>query len=387
MAPMSTEDESLELHKRLRGKIRIESKVPIQDRRDLSLVYTPGVGAVSSAIAADPALAWQLTGRGNTVAVISDGSAVLGLGDIGPAAALPVMEGKCALFKEFAAIDAVPIVIGVRAVEDIVAVVKALAPSFGAINLEDISAPRCFEIEERLKQELDIPVMHDDQHGTAVVVLAGLLNAAAVAGRDLADMSITVNGVGAAGTAIVRLIRSAAPSARIRAVDSRGIIAEARADLSPEKLRLIADGSIDGSEGGSLQDSLYGSDVCIGVSKGNLLSGEDIARMNPSPIIFALANPVPEIMPDKALAAGAMIVATGRSDFPNQINNVLAYPGIFRGVLDIRAGAITEEMKLAAARALAGVVRSPTSDRIVPDVFDPSVVEQVAAAVKESYRG
>lgn len=384
---MSTEEESLELHKRLRGKIRIESKVPIQDRRDLSLVYTPGVGAVSSAIAADPALAWQLTGRGNTVAVISDGSAVLGLGDIGPAAALPVMEGKCALFKEFAAIDAVPIVIGVRAVEDIVAVVKALAPSFGAINLEDISAPRCFEIEERLKQELDIPVMHDDQHGTAVVVLAGLLNAAAVAGRDLAGMSITVNGVGAAGTAIVRLIRSAAPSARIRAVDSRGIIAEARADLSPEKLRLIADGSIDGSEAGSLQDSLHGSDVFVGVSKGNLLSGEDIARMNPNPIIFALANPVPEIMPDKARAAGAMIVATGRSDFPNQINNVLAYPGIFRGVLDIRAGAITEEMKLAAARALAGVVRTPTSDRIIPDVFDPSVVEQVAAAVKESYRG
>jgi malate dehydrogenase (oxaloacetate-decarboxylating) len=378
---MTPEDTARTLHETLQGKTEVTLKHPIETKEDLALVYTPGVGVVSADIGKDKSLVWKYTGRGNMIAVISDGTAVLGLGDIGPEAALPVMEGKCALFKRFANINAVSIVLNAHEPDDIVRIVTALAPSFGAINLEDISAPRCFEIEERLKEALPIPVMHDDQHGTAVVVLAGLINAARVVGKNIEDMRIVVNGVGAAGVAIKRLIRLY-EDVHITAVDSKGIISHDRTDLNPEKRRLLEESIIAGDVSGDLEHALKGADVFIGVSKGNLLTAHHIGLMNKNSIIFGLANPIPEIMPDVARAAGAAVVATGRSDFPNQINNVLVYPGIFRGVLDARLPRITDAMKIKAAEALASLVEHPTSECIVPDVFDARVVPTIAKAVQ-----
>lgn len=380
MARMDNAQEARELHKKLRGKTEVVVKQDIQSKADLALVYTPGVGVVSADIGVDVEKVWEYTGRGNMVAVISDGSAVLGLGDLGPEAALPVMEGKCALFKRFANINAVPLVIDAHEVDDIVRVVKALAPSFGAINLEDISAPRCFEIEERLKAELSIPVMHDDQHGTAIIVLAGLINAARVVNKELSTLRVVVNGVGAAGVATMRLLKLAGVESII-AVDSTGIVSRMR-DVTAEKKKLLDDGVVRGDRAGTLDDALVGADVCIGVSKGNILTAAHIQAMSAQAIIFGLANPVPEIMPDVALSAGAAVVATGRSDFPNQINNVLTYPGVFRGALDGRLPRITDAMKIVAARALASLVEKPTAELIIPDVFDERVVPTVAAAVR-----
>jgi len=381
MVHMDNAQEARELHKKLRGKTEVVVKQDIQSKADLALVYTPGVGVVSADIGVDVEKVWEYTGRGNMVAVISDGSAVLGLGDLGPEAALPVMEGKCALFKRFANINAVPLVIDAHEVDDIVRVVKALAPSFGAINLEDISAPRCFEIEERLKAELSIPVMHDDQHGTAIIVLAGLMNAARVVNKELSTLRVVVNGVGAAGVATMRLLKQAGVDSII-AVDSTGIVSRMRSDVNTEKKKLLDDGIVLEDRSGTLDDALVGADVFIGVSKGNILTAAHIQAMSAQAIIFGLANPVPEIMPDVALSAGAAVVATGRSDFPNQINNVLTYPGVFRGALDGRLPRITDAMKIAAARALASLVEKPTAELIIPDVFDERVVPTVAAAVR-----
>ncbi len=377
----SNEDRARRVHRELKGKTEVALKRPLETRSDLADVYTPGVGVVSADIGNDLSKVWDYTGRGNMVAVVSDGTAILGLGDLGPEAALPVMEGKCALFKRFAGINAVPIVLNADSVDSIVATVKAIAPSFGAINLEDISAPRCFEVEERLKAELPIPVMHDDQHGTAIVALAGLINAAQVVGKDLTSMHVVVSGVGAAGVAIMRLLAQKGIR-RIYAVDSKGVVSNEREDLNPEKQRLLTDGVIRGELSGTLRDALKQADVCIGVSKAGALTPDLVSLMSDKPIIFALANPVPEIMPDLALKAGAAVVATGRSDFPNQINNVLAYPGVFRGALDARLPQITDTMKIAAAEALASLVEKPTATEIMPDVFDPRVVPTVAEAVK-----
>ena len=313
------------------------------------------------------------------MAVISDGSAILGLGDLGPKAAMPVMEGKALLFKHFAGVDAVPIVLDVHQPEEIIATVKAIAPSFGAINLEDIAAPKCFEIEERLKAELDIPVFHDDQHGTAVVVLAGLINAAKLTGRSLADSKFVVVGAGAAGTAIIKLLHTYG-ARHIVAVDSKGIVGSHRTDLNAEKTALLA--YVDAAQQGSLEDAMADADVFIGVSRAGLLTPELVGMMATDPIIFALANPVPEIMPDSAKAAGAAVIATGRSDFPNQVNNALAFPGIFRGALDNGVQKITDEHKLAAAQALAALVDEPTADYVIPSPFDERVVEAVAKVIR-----
>ncbi len=376
---MDIYEESLELHKKLKGKIKITSASRVQSHAELALVYTPGVAEACRVIAKNEQEVWSLTGRGNMVAVITDGSAVLGLGDIGPAAALPVMEGKCALFSEFAGISAVPIALSVRTVDEIVGAIVAIAPSFGAINLEDISAPRCFEVEEKLKSRLNIPVMHDDQHGTAIVVAAGLLNASRVVGKKFEDLNIVINGAGAAGAAIMKLLFKMNVR-NITMLDSQGIITSERAGLDDAKQALIP--FLSPRPNGDLTDALKGADVFVGVSKGNVLTAEMVQGMSQSPIIFALANPVPEIMPDVARSAGAAVIATGRSDFPNQINNVLAYPGVFRGVLDARISVISDEMKVAAARALATLVETPAAERIIPDVFDPRVVPAVAAAVQ-----
>lgn len=371
---------ALERHKELKGKIQVELKDTLDSRDKLSTYYTPGVGAVSSYIAEHPDEAREYTWLNNSVAVVSDGSAVLGLGDIGPYGALPVMEGKAMLFKHFAGIDAVPIVLDVHTADEIVATVKAIAPSFGGINLEDIAAPICFEVEERLKAELDIPVMHDDQHGTAVVTLAGLINAMKVTGRKLEDAKIVVAGAGAAGTAIVRLLhRYAKP--RMFVVDSKGIVSANRTDLNDEKKKLLEYSNFSGVDG-SLEDILFGADIFIGVSKPGLLTAEMVRSMDKDPIIFALSNPVPEIMPDDAKAAGAAVVATGRSDFPNQVNNALAFPGIFRGALDNRVRQITDDHKIAAAEALAELVEEPTETNIIPSVLDPRITAAVAQVVR-----
>lgn len=372
---------ALEKHKELRGKIALELKDQLDSREKLSTYYTPGVAAVSSYVAKHPEEARDYTWLNNVVAVISDGSAVLGLGDIGPYGALPVMEGKCMLFKHFANIDAVPIVLDVHSADEIVAAVKAMAPSFGGINLEDIAAPICFEVEERLKAELSIPVMHDDQHGTAVVVLAGLINAMKVTGRNLADAKIVVSGAGAAGTAIIKLLHHYAKP-RMFAVDSKGVISANRTDLNDEKKHLLEFTNLSGIDG-SLEDILEGADIFIGVSKPGLLTSDMIRSMDKDPIIFAMANPIPEVMPDEAKAAGAAIVATGRSDFPNQVNNALAFPGIFRGALDNRVTKITDEHKIAAAEAIAGLVENPTADSIIPSVLDPRLVATIAGKITE----
>lgn len=371
---------ALELHEKYKGKITTSLRDKEElDRDKLSAYYSPGVGAVSQAIAENPADLPKYTWTNNLVAVISDGSAILGLGNLGPKAAMPVMEGKALLFKHFADVDAVPIVLDVHEPEEIIATVKAIAPSFGAINLEDIAAPKCFEIEERLKAELDIPVFHDDQHGTAVVVLAGLINAAKLTGRNLADCKFVVIGAGAAGTAIIKLLNLYGAK-NIVAVDSRGIVGKSRTDLNAEKTALLE--YVDASQSGSIEDAITDADVFIGVSRAGLLTPELVKKMTKDPIVFALANPVPEIMPDVAKQAGVAIIGTGRSDFPNQVNNSLAFPGIFRGALDHGVKKITDQHKLAAAEALANLVKNPTVDKVVPTAFDEGVVEAVANVIR-----
>ena len=371
---------ALELHEKYKGKITTSLRDKEELNRDkLSAYYSPGVGAVSQAIAENPADLPKYTWTNNLVAVISDGSAILGLGNLGPKAAMPVMEGKALLFKHFADVDAVPIVLDVHEPEEIIATVKAIAPSFGAINLEDIAAPKCFEIEERLKAELDIPVFHDDQHGTAVVVLAGLINAAKLTRRNLADCKFVVIGAGAAGTAIIKLLNLYGAK-NIVAVDSRGIVGKSRTDLNAEKTALLE--YVDASQSGSIEDAVTDADVFIGVSRAGLLTPELVQKMAKDPIVFALANPVPEIMPDVAKEAGVAIIGTGRSDFPNQVNNSLAFPGIFRGALDHGVKKITDQHKLAAAEALANLVENPTVDKVVPTAFDEGVVEAVANVIR-----
>ena len=371
---------ALDLHKQYGGKIttrlRDESEL---DKTKLSAYYTPGVAAVSKAIAEDPSKLPEYTWTNNLVAVISDGSAVLGLGNIGPRGSMPVMEGKSLLFKHFAGIDSIPITLDVHTPDEIVKVVKAIASSFGAINLEDIAAPQCFEIEERLKKELPIPVFHDDQHGTAVVVLAGLINAAKVTNRDLSKSKFVVVGAGAAGTAIIKLLKLFGVG-EILAVDSKGIVSSSRDDLNDQKKLLL--NYVKGDIDGSLADALTDADVFIGVSQPNLLNKELIEKMAKDPIVFALANPKPEILPDDAKAAGVAVIATGRSDFPNQVNNAIAFPGIFRGALDNRVDNITDQHKLAASQVIAGLVKDPTADNIIPSVFTENLVETIANVIR-----
>ncbi len=380
MEYMDYNELALELHEKYKGKITTRLRDESQlDRTKLSAYYTPGVAEVSRVIAADPSLLPKYTWTNNLVAVISDGSAVLGLGDIGPKGSMPVMEGKALLFKHFAGIDSVPITLDVHTADEIVNVVKAIAPSFGAINLEDIAAPKCFEVEERLKAELDIPVFHDDQHGTAVVVLAGLINAMKVTGKTLADCKVVTIGAGAAGTAIMKLLHKYGVGS-IVAVDSRGIISDSRDDLNDEKQALLP--YLDTSTAGTLDDAITGADVFIGVSKPGLLTGDMVKKMAKDSIIFALANPTPEIMPDIAKAAGAAVIATGRSDFPNQVNNATAFPGIFRGALDNGVKKITDEHKIAAAEVIANLVSTPSADEIIPSVFDKRLVPEIAKVIK-----
>ncbi len=371
--------KALEMHKSLKGKIGVVNKDSLDDLQKLKYYYTPGVGAVSTYVSEHPDEARDYTWTGNSVAVVSDGSAVLGLGNIGPLGALPVMEGKAMLFKHFANIDAVPIVLNVHTADEIVAAVEAIAPSFGGINLEDIAAPICFEVESRLIDSLPIPVMHDDQHGTAAVTLAGLINAAKVTGRNLSDCKIVLVGAGAAGVAIAKLLNFYAQP-HIIAVDSKGIVSKNRDDLNPEKQRLLEFTNKDNLDG-SLSDALMGADVFIGVSQPNLLSAKMIKSMAKKPIIFAMANPNPEILPPDALAAGAGVVATGRSDFPNQVNNALCFPGIFRGALDNRVRQITDQHKIAAAEAIAAMVEHPDAEHIVPSIAQPGLVENIARLI------
>ena len=370
---------ALDLHKKYGGKITTRLRDTDQlDKTKLSAYYTPGVAAVSKAIADDPSKLSEYTWTNNLVAVISDGSAVLGLGNIGPRGSMPVMEGKSLLFKHFADIDSIPIILDVHTADEIVATVKAIAPSFGAINLEDIAAPLCFEIEDRLKEELPIPVFHDDQHGTAVVTLAGLINAAKITNRSLAEMKIVVVGAGAAGTAIMKLLKLYGVG-QILAVDSKGIVSNNRTDLNGAKKLLLE--HVDGSVDGSLADALTGADVFIGVSQPGLLTPELISVMAKDPIVFAMANPTPEIMPDVAKAAGVAVIATGRSDFPNQVNNAIAFPGIFRGALDNKVRMITDDHKIAAAETIAALIENPTPDEIIPSVFDERLVPAIAAVI------
>ena len=381
---MNTLDsEALDLHGSKKGKLEVKSKVAISSRKDLSLAYTPGVAAVSSAIAGNSELAYKYTIKQNTIAVVSDGSAVLGLGDIGPKAAIPVMEGKCVLFKEFAGIDAFPICIDVHTPDEVVAVVKAIAPVFGGINLEDIAAPKCFEIEARLKKEVDVPVMHDDQHATAVVVLAGLINALKVVGKNKQDVTIVINGAGAAGTATAKMLEHYGMKDIIMVDTTGAIYSDRKEGMNPIKEELAALTNKGGKKG-SLAEVIAGADVFIGVSKAGILSQAMVRSMGAKPIVFAMANPVPEIMPEEAKAAGAAVVATGRSDYPNQINNSLAFPGIFRGALDSRATEINEAMKLAAAHALAALVPAPSAEKVVPEPLDKSIVPSVSKAVYDA---
>lgn len=371
-------EKSIRLHRENRGKLEVRSKVEVKDSADLSWVYTPGVGAVVKAIAADPTQTRELTMKGNAVAVVTDGSAVLGYGNVGPQAALPVMEGKAVLFKELADIDAFPICLDTQDPEEIIKTVKFLAPGFGGINLEDIAAPQCFEIERRLRAELNIPVVHDDQHGTAIVVLAGLINALKLRELDAATAKVVMVGAGAAGTAVAKLL-VAYGFKNIVMVDSQGIISSERTDLNEEKQSLVGITNPEGLSG-TLEDALVGANVFVGVSKGGLLKPEMVKTMAERPIVFALANPDPEIMPDEAKAAGAYLVATGRSDFPNQINNSLAFPGLFRGLLDSGKPQVNEGILLAAAKALAGYLE-PEVDRLMPSTLDKGVAKAIAAAV------
>ena len=379
---MTNQEKALELHEKLQGKLETVSKTPVRTREDLALVYTPGVAEPCKVIAKDPAAAYTYTMKANTVAVVSDGSAVLGLGNIGPKAAMPVMEGKAVLFKEFGGVNAVPICLDTQDTEEIIKAVTWLAPAFGGINLEDISAPRCFEIEERLKETLDIPVFHDDQHGTAIVVLAGIINALKVVGKKKEDCRVVVNGAGSAGVAITKLLLTYG-FPNIIMCDKVGIVSKDTEGLNWMQKKMTEVTNLN-NETGSLADALKGADIFIGVSAPNIVTPKMVASMNRDSILFAMANPVPEIMPDVAKAAGARIVGTGRSDFPNQVNNVVAFPGIFKGALEGRATQITEEMKLAAAEAIAGLVPADklSDDNIMPEAFDPQVAEVVADAVK-----
>lgn len=372
--------QALDIHKKFHGKIQVSLKDTIDDVAKLSLYYTPGVAAVSNYTAQNPAETRDYTWLRNNVAVISDGSAVLGLGSIGPYGALPVMEGKSMLFKHFADIDAVPIVLNVHSADEIVAAVEAIAPSFGGVNLEDIAAPLCFEIEERLKDSLPIPVFHDDQHGTAIVVLAGLINAMKLKGQKLADAKIVIVGAGAAGTAIIKLLHSYAQP-HMFAVDSKGVISANRSDLNDEKKKLLHYTNASNVDG-SLEDITKEADVFIGVSQAGLLTPDMVASMNADPVIFAMANPTPEILPDEAKRAGARIIATGRSDFPNQINNAICFPGIFRGALDNQVRNITEEHKLAAAETIAELVEAPTPESIIPSIMDERLVPRIADVIR-----
>jgi malate dehydrogenase (oxaloacetate-decarboxylating) len=371
---------ALAKHLELKGKISIKLKDDLSTREKLSIYYTPGVGAVSSFVADNPEKARDYTWLNNAVAVISDGSAVLGLGNIGPYGALPVMEGKSMLFKHFAGIDAVPIVLDVHSEDEIVAAVKAIAPSFGAINLEDIAAPICFNVETRLINELPIPVFHDDQHGTAIVTLAGLINAAKITKRQINDSKIVLVGSGAAGTAVAKLLSAYAPKADLLLVDSKGIISKSRDDLNSAKQELLSFTNPKNISG-SLKDALKGADIFIGLSKPDLLNKELISIMNKNPIVFAMANPFPEIMPDKAYEAGVAVIATGRSDFPNQVNNALAFPGIFRGALDNNVRKITLAHKLAVAEVIAAMVENPTKDEIIPSVLDVRLVPAISKVI------
>ncbi len=386
-------EQSLFLHEKLRGKIRIQPKMDIQSKEDLALLYSPGVAEPCLRIAENPNDVWKYTIKRNTVAVISDGSAVLGLGNIGALASIPVMEGKAMLFKKFAGIDAFPICIDTQDTEKIIETIKFISPIFGGINLEDISAPRCFEVEDRL-QDLGIPVFHDDQHGTAVVVLAGIINSCKILGREIKDLKIVINGAGAAGIAIAKLLRSATsgesndPAIAVKEVilcDTKGIVHKDRDDLNDTK-RGILSWTNPNNHHGTVQDALKNADVFIGVSQANLLTADDIRTMNKDAIIFALANPVPEIMPDEATKGGAAIVGTGRSDLPNQINNVLAFPGIFRGALDGKAKRITTAMKLAAAYAIAESVYNMARDKVVPSTLNLRVAHEVALAVQDAIK-
>lgn len=380
---MTINEKALELHEKWNGKLDTVSKVQVKTREDLALAYTPGVAEPCKVIAKDPEAAYRYTIKSNTVAVVSDGSAVLGLGNIGPLAAMPVMEGKAVLFKEFGGINAFPICLDTQDTEEIIETVVRIAPAFGGINLEDISAPRCFEIEERLKKLLNIPVFHDDQHGTAIVVLAGIINALKVTGKKKADCKIVVNGAGSAGVAITKLLLTYG-FPKITMCDINGIISADSPNLNWMQKEMTKVTNLD-HETGTLADALKGADIFVGVSAPNIVSQEMVASMNKDAILFAMANPVPEIMPDLAKAAGARVVGTGRSDFPNQVNNVLIFPGIFRGALEGRATAITEEMKLAAANAIAALVDDSelSDENILPAAFDPRVADAVSKAVKE----
>jgi malate dehydrogenase (oxaloacetate-decarboxylating) len=375
------DDPAFELHRG--GKLSIASRVPINGPEDLSLAYTPGVGRVSQAIADDPSRVWSLTGRSNAVAVLSNGTAVLGLGDIGPEAAMPVMEGKAVLFKQFGDVDAYPICVNARTVDEMVAIGKAIAPTFGGINLEDIKAPECFEIERRLQAELDIPVFHDDQHGTAIVALAALINAAEVVGKRVEELRVVIVGTGAAGVAVAQLLHDAGAgqdgTGDIIGVDSMGILHREREDLTPTKQWFVDNGNCDDRRGG-VREALWGADVLLGLSGPGIIQPEWLAEMADDAIVFAMANPTPEVMPE-SMPPNVSVVATGRSDYPNQINNVLAFPGVFRGMLDVQATRCTIEMKRAAAAALAGLVPDPTAERIVPGAFEPGVADVVAASV------
>lgn len=379
---MDNKEKALKCHEEWNGKLETIAKSKVNSREDLAIAYTPGVAEPCKVIAKDKELAYKYTWKSNTVAVVSDGSAVLGLGNIGPYAAMPVMEGKCVLFKEFGNVNAVPICLDTQDTDEIIAAVKNIAPGFGGINLEDISAPRCFEIEERLKEILDIPVFHDDQHGTAIVVLAGIINGLRVTGKKKEDCKVVVNGAGSAGVAITKLILKYGFK-NVTMCDHHGIIGKDYPDLNWMQKKMTEVTNLDNASG-TLADALKGADIFVGVSAPNIVTPEMVASMNKDSILFAMANPVPEIMPDAAKAAGARIVGTGRSDFPNQVNNVIAFPGIFRGALEGRARQITEEMKLAAAEALAHLVSDEelNDDFIMPEAFDPRVADVVAQAVK-----
>ena len=383
---MTTNEKALLMHEKWNGKLETVSKTPVKTREDLAIAYTPGVAEPCKVIAQDKEAAYKYTMKANTVAVVSDGSAVLGLGNIGPYAAMPVMEGKAVLFKEFGNVNAVPICLDTQDTEEIIKAVTYLAPGFGGINLEDISAPRCFEIEERLKEILDIPVFHDDQHGTAIVVLAGVINALKVVGKKKEDCRVVVNGAGSAGVAITKLLLTYG-FPNIIMCDKVGIVSRDTEDLNWMQKKMTEVTNLN-NETGSLADALKGADIFIGVSAPNIVTPKMVASMNRDSILFAMANPVPEIMPDVAKAAGARVVGTGRSDFPNQVNNVVAFPGIFKGALEGRATQITEEMKLAAAEAIAGLVPADklSDDNIMPEAFDPQVAEVVANAVKSHIR-
>lgn len=385
--------ESVELHRTNKGKVSIECKVPLLSRDDLSRAYTPGVARPCEIIRDDPAESYNLTMRGNSVCVLTDGTAVLGLGNIGPAAAMPVMEGKACLFKAFADIDAIPLCVevpkGDEGTQRLIEIAKAIAPSYAGINLEDIAAPRCFAVEDAL-QDIGIPVMHDDQHGTAIVLLAAMINAMKVVGKSFTDARVVINGAGAAGTAIAKLLRCVDHESdvcvsvkEVIMCDSKGIISPCRDDLNDEKKDLLRYTNRP-KIAGTVHDAIRGADVFVGVSVGNLLTADDIRTMNDDAIIFAMSNPTPEITPDEARKGGAKVIGTGRSDYPNQVNNVLAFPGIFRGAIDARASRINSRMKLAAAHALADAVGDPTPDRVIPDPLDKTIADKVASAVSHA---